>query len=139
MLTRFVRQVGKVVEFQTGKGASQKNWAKLNFEIEVAEIGGHSYDDTQHQGGTFNTEPSSHTHQELEDGMMAQGDEVAVTIDPEEHQSYAWATEEQIRDGQYTVATHAQRELMIQAFDLRRAEAEEMEAMAAGHNHRRMH
>ena len=118
MLTRLVHQIGDVVEFQTGKGERRKNWAKLNFGIEVAEVSGHkvtsaliSDDEVTKTGGASLSEG-----REVADGSETDGKDVTVTIDPQEHQSYAWVTAEDIAAGKYTIATPEQRELILEAF-----------------------
>ena len=40
---------------------------------------------------------------------------VAVTIDPQEHQSYAWATVEDIAAGKFLMATPAQGNLILES------------------------
>lgn len=94
MLTRFARQIGKGQEFIIRK----KNVLKLNFEIEVAEIKGHA-------GG--------------DDGGL---EDVKITLDPAEHQQYAWATEEDLRSKRYPVTTSELRQIMLDAFAVRRGE-----------------
>ncbi len=118
MLTRFVRQIGDVVEFQTGKGERRKNWAKLNFEIEVAEVTFHGVQ-SKHMAGRESTkveaDGQSAGNKNAEESK-AKGKSAAVTIDPQEHQGYAWATAEDITVGKYLIATPAQRELILGAF-----------------------
>ena len=46
-------------------------------------------------------------------------DEVSVTLDPEEHQAFAWVTEEDIRKGKYAIVTAEQKNLMLEAFTSR--------------------
>ena len=89
---RFVREVGKGVEFVTG----QTRWVKLSFEIEVVEI-----------------------HGRKGDGTM---DDVEITLDPEEHQDHTWVTEQEIREDRYPIITAEQKEVMLEGFGLRKAE-----------------
>lgn len=96
MLTRFVRSIGQGQEFTIRK----KNVLKLNFEIEVAEIKGRA--DGEHSGVPAKA---------LED--------VKITLDPAEHQQYAWATEEDIRSKRYLTTTSEVRDTMLEAFALR--------------------
>ena len=70
-------------------GDGMKRWLKLSFEIEVAEMEG-----------------------------VGEGEEegVGVCLNPEEHQGYVWATEEDIRVGKYDIVTPEQQALMLEAF-----------------------
>ena len=93
-LTKVVRQVGdEGVEFTTEQG--QKRWLKLSFEIQVMEVEGIG----EEEGAEGNIE---------------------IRLDPEEHQAYVWAGEEDIRMGKYDITTPEQRELMLKAFELNR-------------------
>ena len=120
-LTRVLDQVGDVIEFQTGWGSRKKSWAKLSFEIEVAEVGSRDqqvvptadYEDANMDGA------SKSEADMLVDGSKGEVQEVVVTIDPKEHQKYAWATLEDIKTEKYTIATPQQRELMVEAFGAR--------------------
>ena len=120
-LTRLMGRVGDVVEFRTGWGSRQKSWAKLSFEIEVAEIKGcdrHGAPAADHKDSRIEV-PSQSEGSEVADGMKAEVQEVVVTIDPKEHQKYAWATLEDIKTGKYTITTHEQRDLITKAFQAR--------------------
>ena len=121
MLTRFVRQVGDVVEFQTGKGERRRNWAKLNFEIEVAGIDGlmDKAAETNDDGVTGIGAQSQGEGHKGADRSEAVGKNATITIDPQEHQGYAWATAEEIASGKYMIATPEQRDLMLGAFRAR--------------------
>lgn len=121
MLTRFVRQIGKVVVFQTGKGERQKTWAKLNFEIEVAGIDDNGQQST-HGAGDRTTELGEYCQgeaKEVVDESETRDVSATVTIDSKEHQGYAWATAEDIASGEYLMATPAQQELILEAFRAR--------------------
>lgn len=112
-LTRFVRQVGDVVSFQTGKGERQKYWAKLNFEIEVAEVDAHCERSAVTGNGDAVPEPSGQGEgSKVNDGL--EGD-IAVTIDPQEHQGFAWATAEDVTSGRHPMATPAQGDLILES------------------------
>ena len=99
-LTRFIRQVGDAVTFTTPGGLK---WLKLVFQIEVLELHG-------------------------EWGIGAGfADSVRITLDPEEHQKYSWATEDEIKQsttnsGPYPTITEPQRQNMLQAFELYKAD-----------------
>ena len=96
----------------TGYGVRQKRWCKLSFEIGVAEITG---------GDT------------VEAGVGASQDMkgVSVTLDPAEHQAYAWATEEEIKEGKYAITTANGKNLMLEAFALKQADVKNSEALLA--------
>ena len=115
-LTRFVRQVGDEVEFKTRKGLC----LKLSFEIEVAEIVGAKIAEVgDHQ-----------TTQSEKNGKEASG--VEISLDPEEHQNHAWATEEEIESGRYPITTPGQPKLLLESFAIRRAESERLKAAVDG-------
>ena len=101
-LMRFVREVGKGVEFVTG----QTRWVKLSFEIEVVEM-----------------------HGRKGDGEM---DDVEITLDPEEHQDHTWVTEQEIREDRYPIITTKQKEVMLEGFRLRKAEDAEIGSSCHG-------
>ena len=90
-LMRFVREVGKGVEFAEGK----TRWVKLSFEIEVVEI---------HERKAENEEEG-----------------VEIRLDPEEHQDYRWVTEQEIREDRYPIITSEQKAVMLEGFGLRKA------------------
>lgn len=106
-LTRFVRQVGDGIEFGTPRNRA---WIKLAFEIQVAELHGTAPGQTP--------TPAAEA-----------GEPTPVTLDPEEHQRHAWATEAEIRlctltEGPYPIMTEDQRLMMLQAFALHDAGGE---------------
>ena len=112
-LTRFVRQVGDVVEFQTGKGERRKYWAKLNFEIEVAEVDVHVDGlAVTRDGGAEPGRSGQGEGNKVNDGLEGN---IAVTIDPQEHQGFAWATAEDVTSGRYPMATPAQGDLILES------------------------
>ena len=111
-LTRFCRQIGHGEEFVTGYGAREKKWRKLSFEIEVAEINGV---DAVEEGV----------------GGVEDVNEVSVTLDPTEHQAYAWVMEEEIKEDKYAIITAKAKELMLEAFATRKIDAERSEVMLA--------
>ena len=122
-MTHVIGQMGNVVEFRTGWGPRQKIWAKLCFEIEVAEMEGC---DRQ------NLPAAGQYRLEIEEGSQKGGDEplngskadvreIVVTIDPKEHQKHAWATLDDIRARKYNITTLEQQELILAAFQTRDA------------------
>lgn len=137
-LTRFVRQVGSGVEFVTGYGVRKKRWCKLSFEIEVAEIEGSGVDvssgNTGGHGKVAAGEDDGHDGVDGADGSRKGGgvQEVSVTLDPAEHQAYAWVTEKEIREGKYALIAAEQENLMLEAFALRKADEDNAKAMLAG-------
>jgi len=105
MLTRLIREVGRR-EFMI----RSKKVLKLEFEIEVAEVQAHF-----HHGAEEVVPGDSHCkgdHPAMED--------VKITLDPAEHQDYAWATEEDIRSDRYPITVPDQRQVMLDAFASRR-------------------
>ena len=134
-LTRFRRQIGGGEEFVTGYGARLKRWFKLSFEIEVAEV-----DPSGSYGGAF----GKHNHVAAEKGKGSDGVEVvdgvgafdnmngvSVTLDPAEHQAYAWVSEEDIKADVYDITTAKAKDLMLEAFALRRADVEASKTVLA--------
>lgn len=94
-----MREVGERVEFSTGKGG---RWLKLGFEVEVMELeSGNGVGGNGHGDGV---------------------EDVEIRLDPEEHQAYAWASEEDIRMGKYPITAGEQQALMLKAFELRRSD-----------------
>ncbi|KAL9639229.1 MAG: hypothetical protein Q9164_001051 [Protoblastenia rupestris] len=107
-LTRFVREVGERVEF----GSGRKRWVKLGFEIDFAEMGvcggGGGDDDEEILPGS---------------GVRLISNEgIGISLDPDEHQDYRWATEEEIRAMAGEMVTQEQFEIMMKAFVLRKAD-----------------
>lgn len=110
-LTKFVTEVGDGIEFRT---SVKKLWLKLSFEIEVAELNHISEESSQRASSSISKENSSNTN------MM---ESVAITLDPEEHQNYAWVIEEDLRNytvntGPYPLVTEDQRQMLLEAFVL---------------------
>lgn len=113
MVCKFQGLVGKGVEFSTGGVDDVKKWLKLAFEVEVVEI----------------------PHASTASAAVLKLDEVAITLDPEEHQRFAWVTEEEVRrtgPGAYQITTEAQREMMLQAFMLRSARNQQFLPLTEG-------
>lgn len=135
-LTRFCRQVGSGEEFVTGYGAREKRWCKLSFEIEVAEIDGDNINCGRFGGqGNVAAKPDvGHNGVDAVDGVeKIEGvNEVSVTLDPAEHQAYAWVTESEIREDKYAIVSSEQKHLMREALTLRQADVEKSKAMLAG-------
>ncbi|CAF9936715.1 hypothetical protein IMSHALPRED_010872 [Imshaugia aleurites] len=136
-LTRFNRQIGSGFDFVTGYGVRQKRWRKLSFEIEVAEIEANDMS----CGKSGGVEKARAKDAVAEDGVVrvdaidqagkeGELDGVSITLDPEEHQAYAWVTEEEINEGKYAIVTAEQKDLMLEAFTLRKAD--EAKAMLDG-------
>lgn len=98
-LTRFCRQIG---QSNSWVGRDNTKWLKLTFEIEVEEVHG--------LGGQYTKEGY---------------EQVNIKLDPKEHQKYAWATEDEIKEshvtsGPYPTITESQSEKMLEAFALHR-------------------
>lgn len=102
-LTRFVRQVGDGITFTTrGDTHGDRNWIKLLFEIEVAEVHGISTPEAAERGAS---EP------------------FPIQLDPKEHQKHAWVTEDEFKhctatSGSYPPTTKAQHQSILLAFAL---------------------
>lgn len=99
-LTRYCRQVGNSNNWIDGR--DNTNWLKLTFEIEVEEL--HGLGGQRTKGGY---------------------ERVVIKLDPKEHQKYAWATENEIKQshptsGPYPTITEAQSEKLVEAFALHR-------------------
>ena len=111
--------VGEGVEFSTGRFDNVKKWLKLAFEVEVVEI----------------PSPGNQGHRPAESGAKSSVEDISITLDPEEHQRYAWVTEEDVRrtgPGAYQITTEAQREMMLQAFALHNARSQQLSPLAQG-------
>lgn len=128
-LTRFVRGVGAGVEFVTpGKeGEGERTWVKLSFEIEVAEVHG-----VGGGGGHLHGASCQHEDREKGNGVGDGGIDVEITLDPEEHQEYAWATEEDIRGDCYPIVTPEQKAVMLEGFVLRKGDSDRVRAWMDG-------
>lgn len=101
-LTRYCRQVGESNSWVDGRDYT--NWLKLTFEIEVEEVHG--------LGGQYTKEGY---------------ERVPIKLDSKEHQKYAWATENEIKQshptsGPYPTITETQSEKMLEAFALHRGD-----------------
>lgn len=103
-LKKFRRQIGDTEEFETSEGPC----CKLSFEIWVAELAGVDKKAT-----------------------CTILDDVKVTLDPNEHQEFMWATEEDIRTDIFPIVTPEQKAVIMQAFQLRREDREELVDLAA--------
>lgn len=103
-IRRFLRQIRDREEFETNEGSC----CKLNFEIGVAELAGVD------KMATCTTL-----------------DDVKVILNPDEHQEFVWATEEDIRDDIFPIVTPEQKAVIMQAFQLRREAREELVELAA--------
>ena len=131
-LTRFRRQIGSGIKFVTGYGVREKQWLKLSFEIDVAEI-----EDCDMRSGGFDigcgkVGSRENAGKDGANGVDGGMDEVCITLDPEEHQAHAWATEKEIKEGKYAIATAEQQDLMLEAFALRKADEDKMTAIFHG-------
>ena len=118
-LKKVLRQVGNLMEFTTGWGTRQKKWAKLTFEIEVADIiyqNRHGTPATNHDSSTSIEACQSHSG-EQQSGSDSESREIAVTTDPEEHQSFAWTSLKDLKTDKYAISTSEQRALMLEAFE----------------------
>lgn len=121
-LTRFNRQIGPGVRFETGREPQKKQWLKLSFEVEVSEIPRISHSHVHHQDNMARL-----GNDDLVAGQVL---DAVIKLDPEEHQNSAWATEEDIRNsdpnrppwnrGPFEIFNEEQRLLMLRAFELRR-------------------
>ena len=102
-----------------GAGRGKKKWCKLSFEIEVAEM-----------EACGRAENVAAMQDAVDGGGEIEG--VNVTLDPAEHQAYAWVTEKEIREDKYALIDKEQKELMLEAFTLRKADGQVSKALSAG-------
>ena len=124
-LTRFNRQIGEGIAFETGQEPNKKQWLKLSFEVEVEILEvpstSHAHSYKHHDSsGLGNTNQFADQHLES----------LPITLDPDEHQNFAWATEEDIKNsdpnravqdqGPFEIFNEEQRLLMLRAFELHR-------------------
>ena len=116
----------------TGYGVGEKQWLKLSFEIDVAEIGDGDMRSGRFDGGCGKVGPGENTGKDGANGVNGGMDEVCITLDPEEHQAYAWATEKEIKEGEYAIVTAEQQSLMLEAFALRKADEDKISAILDG-------
>ena len=135
-LTRFVRQVGSGIDFVTGYGVREKKWCKLSFEIEVAEIEGGDLSRGQLVKHEEVAAKGDVGHRGVDGvdqaGETGETNEVSVTLDPAEHQAYTWVTEKELREGNFVFIAVEQKDLMLEAFALRKADKDNVKAMLAG-------
>ena len=125
-MTRFCHQVGSGEEFVTGYGAREKRWCKLSFEIKVVDAKGNdvgsagcaAHGKVAAMGDVGNE--GINAVEELKDIKEMNG--VSVTLDPDEHQDYAWVTEHEIRANKYAIITEQAKDVMLKAFALRSAD-----------------
>jgi len=94
-VTRFVRQVGGVVKFNSRSG---KSIVKFSFEVEVSEtgaLGGEGSSASSAAGAGADRQAGG----ESEIDLLQNLDKIPIRLDPKEHQAYIWATEEQVLNG----------------------------------------
>ena len=103
MLTRVTHEIGNGIEFLTNAGS--KKWMKLNFQIEVIS-----------ENGRANA-------LENREGKPNPAD-MTITLDPAEHQAYAWATEDDLQTNKYPITTSEQRALMMETLSIVQREEE---------------
>ncbi|KAL9104566.1 MAG: hypothetical protein Q9163_000488 [Psora crenata] len=123
-LTRFVREIGKGVEF----GSRKKRWVKLSFEVEVQELlleGGNNHHGpaivTPHEktvDGGEHGHPGGYA--DVASCGLPNYEDVVVTLDPVEHQRYKWVTETELRELADRIITSEQFDVMLQAFALKK-------------------
>jgi len=120
-----VREIGNGLEFVTGWGSREKKWLKLSFEIEVQEMRGHGSGEKHapRVGTVVDNGTKGEQQHRASDGADSVGNTgLSITLDPGEHQDFAWATEEEIKAGKYPIVTPDQCEVMTQGFALKKAE-----------------
>lgn len=110
----------------------EKQWLKLSFEIEVAEIGDCDMRSGGFDRGRGKVWPGEDVGKDEANGLDGGTDEVCITLDPEEHQAYAWATEKEVKEGKYAIVTAEQQSLMLEAFALRKADEDRITTMLDG-------
>ena len=124
------------MDFVTGHGVREKRWCKLSFEIAVAEIEGEDVSCGKLEGHEEVAAKGDVGHIEVDRvdvaGETAGTNEVSVTLDPAEHQAYKWVTEQELREGNYVFIAAEQKDLMLEAFALRKADKDHVKAMLAG-------
>lgn len=103
VLERFMREIGNGVESETAKGRR----FTLSFEIEAEEL--------------------AMVRKKLQCVGLGH---LPIQIDPDVHAEFVWATEAEIREDIFPVATPQQRAVILQAFQLRREDEEEMRDLA---------
>jgi 8-oxo-dGTP pyrophosphatase MutT (NUDIX family) len=126
-LSRFVRQVGEGVEFVTpaAQGGSRQ-WLKLSFEIEAAEIPGAM------QGNSLFNDGDTHPQVHGDDtDIISILEDIPIVLDPKEHQLHEWVTEVDIDqspegEGRYTFISADQRHVVLDGFSLHKADREQV-------------
>lgn len=113
-LTRFIRQIGKGIEFINSR---KKQCLKLSFEIQVAELS------KTREELVKDMELTSTAVASTVDNAASPTDFIPITLDPEEHQNYTWVTEDELKKhtlttGPYPLVTEDQRQMFLQAFAL---------------------
>lgn len=101
-LQRVVRQVGDTEEFMVGSKDGPKPCLKLNFEIEVQEIGNPlsaSASESQPADGLCDGANDQVGHGEALAGPALHGlGSINVVVDPVEHQAFRWVSEQDVMD-----------------------------------------
>ena len=114
-LTRVVRQVGEGIRF-----ASKPECLKVCFEIEVSELHRSAM-----RKSCIRTDSGSGSQTTLTEGgsLADQEEEILVTLDPAEHQKYAWLTEAEVKDvvEKWSFPGEDTLPAILQAFDTHRA------------------
>ena len=95
-LQRFVRQVGNGQLFKVGHKHDPKQCFKLNFEIEVIEIGTVSR--------TLDLQDQSVQDRPLQPSVENL-DSIVVVVDPQEHQAFKWVREDEVVKATYLLQT----------------------------------
>jgi 8-oxo-dGTP pyrophosphatase MutT (NUDIX family) len=107
---RIVRSVGDGFFFKTRRGL--KIW-KFSFEAEVETVAGREEPKANDQGSSISTDKASVV------------DTPKVKLDPEEHQNFVWASEDDVLNGRSgdieLIFTHDnQRDVVLKGFELRK-------------------
>lgn len=114
----------------------ERKWCKLSFEIEVAEIQGEDVtcgSSKSHEEGAAKGDVGHSGVSGVDEAKEHGGtNEVSVTLDPAEHQAYTWVTERELREGDYAFIAVEQKDLMLEAFALRKADKRNKEVMLEG-------
>ena len=99
---RLLKEIGKGVEFKGNKGLC----LQLSFEIEIAEMVTSDF------------------------GVYPDFGKIPIKVDPGEHQDSVWVTKQDILDDAFPLVAHQSKDLILEAFRLRRKAEKQVRVQA---------
>ena len=99
---RLLKEIGKGLEFKGEKGLC----LQLSFEIEIAEMVTYDF------------------------GVYPTFGEIPIKVDPGEHQDSVWVSKQDILDDAFPLVAHQSKDLILEAFRLRRKAEKQVRVQA---------